>query len=513
MVAIRTAPAIVIMRSDKRKDFFSTDHLQADLKRHSVRGGAVTVLSQVLKFVLNTGSTMVLARLLLPQDFGLVAMVTAIVGLVGLFKDLGLSTATVQRRELTHEQVSNLFWINLFVSVGIMILTMALAPLLAWFYDEPRVQGITMVVATGYIFGGLTVQHQALLRRQMRFSALAMVDLCSLVTGIVVGLTSAWLGAGYWALPFMSLASGACNAVGVWWLVPWRPGKMSRASGSRELLAFGGYLTGSSFVSYLSANVDKIVIGRLFGPDSLGQYARAFNLLLLPLQQFTGPIEAVAVPTLSRLTQDPVRYRQAFLRALESIIMVALPTVAWMIGTADWLVLTVLGPQWQIAVQIFMILGFLAFAHPFSATAVWLFTTHGETKRLFHWSLINFLLVIAGLGAGIPWGLTGVATAYAATGVLVRTPILLWVAGRFSPVKTRDFYLTAAPYILAAGIVLGTIWQVRRMFTLQPGWGLLVTLLLSVAVYLACIWCFPRCRQALRELRNMAKMTRKTKEL
>jgi hypothetical protein len=128
---------------------------------------------------------------------------------------------------------------------------------------------------------------------------------------------------------------------------------------------------------------------------------------------------------------------------------------------------------------------------------------------LFRWSLGNILLVIAGLGLGIPWGLVGVATAYAATGILVRTPILLWVAGRFSPVKTRDFYRTAAPYILATGIVLGAIGLTRRMFTLQPGWGLLVTLLLTGAVYLACICCFPRCRQAMREIGNMAKLMRK----
>src|SRR3990172_168793 len=182
------------------ESIFSTDHLKVDLKGRSVRGGMVTLLAQVCKFVLSMGSTMVLARLLTPKDYGLIGMVSVVTGFVALFMDLGLSMATVQRAEINHDQVSNLFLVNVGISFFIMLLVVALAPAVAAFYGEPHLAGVTIALAVAFLFGGLTVQHQALLRRQMKFFSLAIVDIGSLVTSIVVGISLAWYGAKYWSL-------------------------------------------------------------------------------------------------------------------------------------------------------------------------------------------------------------------------------------------------------------------------------------------------------------------------
>ncbi len=152
-----------------QNNFFDTEYLKADLKGRSVRGGAVTMAAQGIKFFLQIGSTVVLARLLTPEDFGLIAMVTAVTGFVMMFKDMGLSMATVQRAEIDHAQISTLFWINVVLSLAFMLLTATLAPAIAWFYSEPRLTWITLALAGAFIFSGFTVQHQALLRRQMNF--------------------------------------------------------------------------------------------------------------------------------------------------------------------------------------------------------------------------------------------------------------------------------------------------------------------------------------------------------
>lgn len=151
-------------------------------------------------FVMQSVSTVVLARLLLPADFGLVAMVTAITGLGQAFSDLGLSEATIQRQEISHHQVSTLFWINVAIGMTLTLATIALAPVMAWFYRDPRLKGITFLVSLTFLIGGLRVQHDALIRRQMRFVALAIRDVAAYAVAVPVAIIMAWRGAGYWAI-------------------------------------------------------------------------------------------------------------------------------------------------------------------------------------------------------------------------------------------------------------------------------------------------------------------------
>ena len=178
-------------------DAFSTEHLHADLKGRSVRGGVLTLTSQGAQFVMQSIATVVLARLLTPADFGLVAMVTAITGLGQAFADLGLSEATIQHPEISHNQVSTLFWINVAIGLGAYVDYGALAPVLAWFYQEPRLKDITLLVSLTFLIGGLRVQHDALLRRQMRFSSLAIRDMACLCSRCScchhTGLARSWL--------------------------------------------------------------------------------------------------------------------------------------------------------------------------------------------------------------------------------------------------------------------------------------------------------------------------------
>src|SRR5947207_5027726 len=201
--AISSAPtrdALQMAAEQRHERHLGTDHLLANLKGHTISGGAVTMLAQGMKFFLTLLSTMVLARLLSPRDFGLVAMVTTVTSFLRVFKDAGLSIATVQRDRITHAQVSNLFWINIAVSIVSSLVVAAMAPVLAWFYRDPRLIGITLLLSTTYLLSGSTVQHQALLKRQMRFKAMAVIEVGALTTGVVVGVVMALLGFRYWSL-------------------------------------------------------------------------------------------------------------------------------------------------------------------------------------------------------------------------------------------------------------------------------------------------------------------------
>ncbi|MFH1754544.1 MAG: oligosaccharide flippase family protein, partial [Candidatus Latescibacterota bacterium] len=234
------------------EQYITVDHLGTDLRRRSVRGGAVTIGNQAAKLLLTMGSTAIIARILTPDDFGVIAMVLAIIGFIAIFKDLGLAMATVQRNDISHRQVSTLFWINVGVSLLIALIMASMGPVLGWFYNEPRVVKVSLVLAGTIVFSGLTVQHQALLRRQMRFGAVAVVDISAVFIGFLTGVLCALAGMGYWSLVAIPMVRETVAMLGMWICCGWRPGKPVRSSGVRALVSFGAHLTGFNIVNYFA---------------------------------------------------------------------------------------------------------------------------------------------------------------------------------------------------------------------------------------------------------------------
>lgn len=438
---------------------FSTEHLRADLKGRSVRGGAVTMAAQALKFVMQTGSIMILARLLAPQDFGLIAMVTVVTGFAAMFKDAGLSMATVQRAEINHKQVSTLFWINVTLSIILTLVVAGLAVPVAWFYGEPRLAWITVTVAGTFVFAGLTIQHQALLRRQLRFIALAAIDIVSLAAGIAVAIISASYGAGYWALVAMLVTTAIANAVLVWLLCGWRPGLPARRTGVRPMLAFGGNLTGSNVLAYARRNLDKVLIGAVSGAGPLGFYSKAYQLLMLPIQQVNSPVSQVAYPTLSRLQDDPDRYRNYYSKAMALMVVFTMPIVAFAFVDAGKLVLIVLGQQWAESVPIFRALGPAAFVGTLNVAGAWVLVSLGRSDRLLRLNIVSTIVVIIAFAIGLRWGPIGVAMAYSVATCAVRIPELTY-AFHGTHISLRDLGLAiwrpAVASILAAAMLAQT---------------------------------------------------------
>lgn len=433
---------------------FHTDHLKADIKGRSVRGGAVTMVAQICKFILQMGSTIVLARLLTPQDYGLVGMVTAVTGFIGSLKDMGLSMATVQRAEINHRQVSTLLWVNVALSLALAVVTAALAPVIAWFYGEPRLSLMTLVLASGYIFGGLSVQHQALLNRQMRFTSLAIIDITSMLSGIAIAIVLAWYETGVWALIFMQLATGITYTIGVWWICSWRPGPPVRYSGIRSMLAFGGNLTGFNLINYLARNLDNVLIGRYWGAQQLGLYAKAYQLLLLPLQQINAPITAVAIPGLSRLRQDPQTFARYYLKALSFIAFLTMPVGILLLVISEEIVALILGSQWHEAAVIFRLLGLSALVQPICNTTGWLHISAGRTDRMLKWGIFAASFIVMSFFIGLPHGASGVALCYAVVQLLLAWPCLYY-ATRGTSITVRNL-LDAVKQPFLASLVAGT---------------------------------------------------------
>jgi PST family polysaccharide transporter len=490
----------------RSSDFFATSHLADDLRGRALRGGAVTLTGQGAMLCLQVGSTMVLARLLTPSVFGLIAMMTAVTGFLALFKDLGLSTATVQKRQVTHEEVNFLFWVNVTVSAVLMIVVAALGPALALLYREPALTLITAVTSIGFLFDGLGVQHAALLQRQMRFVALTVIQVSAMAISVAVAIVMALCGTGYWALVAMSIVTAAVATVGYWVACSWRPGRPRRAAGVREMLAFGGYLTGFNTVNYFARNMDNVLIGWRWGPGPLGLYSRAYSILMLPLQQINAPAATVAVPSLSRLQDEPDRYRRAYREVLGKLTLVTAPLVALMTATSGWIIAIVLGPQWHGAAAIFAWLGIAAFVQPVTNTTGWLFITQHRTREFFIWGLIGSAIAVASFVVGLPHGPVGVAAAYAISSLLIGTPCLLWYVGRRGPVSAKDILQACLKPWLTGLAVLAVIVLLRLAFPhLGPVVGLALAAALTAAIMLPVLRFTRLGKEAVADLRSLLR--------
>lgn len=405
-----------------------------------MRGGVNTFGAQGFSFFLNVATVAILARLLTPHDFGLVAMVTAVTGLLAMFKDAGLSMATVQQDTVTHEQVSTLFWVNVGLSLVLMLMVAALSPWVAAFYHEPKLQAITLAIAGLFIFDGLAVQHQALLRRQMQFGLLAKIQIISTVVGITAAISAALLGMGYWALLVQLAVTQSVNAGFTWGYARWMPGRPQRGVGALVMLKFGGYLTGFNFVNYLARNADNVLIGNAWGSSALGLYTKAYSLLLMPLAQINGPITAVAIPALSRLQNDPEQFRAFFIKVLSIICFVTFPVIAWMIVCRREIILLFLGPQWKGAIPIFAVLALSAFFQPIGNISGAIYIALGRTKRMFKWGVMGCSWLVLSIFVGLPFGPLGVATTYSIAITLMIVP-LIWYATQGTPITFKDYFV------------------------------------------------------------------------
>lgn len=473
-----------------------------DLRLRSARASAASVFAQALRFILGFGSTIVLARLLVPGDFGVVAMVVAITGFVALFRELGLALATVQAPSISGREVTTLFWINSAVGALLMGLTLAIAPAIAWFYGDARLTAVALALAPPALLSGLACQHRALLRRELRFGALAIIDVIAFAVGIGVALVAAARGAGYWALVLIPLVTDLIALLGVWILCPWRPGPPARLEEVRRLLAFGGNITGFDFVNYWARNSDNVLLGRFWGPHQLGLYSRAYQILMLPIELVAGPIGAVAISALSRVAAvAPQHYRLAALGIVQKIALVTMPAAVLMLTGADWLIAVLLGPQWGEAAPIVAVLGLAAFTQPVGHAAGWLLITQDRTADLFRWGLIGGALAVASIVLGLRWGAFGVAASYAIVGLVVRTPLLLWFVGRRGPILAIDYARSMA--IPAAGALAGLVAAVafrRLVGPVAPLPGLVGLVALVLLAGVATVSLVPGGRLLLREM-------------
>lgn len=426
-----------------------------DLKQRALRGGFAKMCAQVANYGLRIGSLMVMARLLSPRDFGLVGMVTAFTGVLSLFRDFGLSAATVQRVDVSEHQMSTLFWINLFVGVVLTILTAAVAPFAVSFYHEPHLFWVTIAVGSSFVFNSAGVQHSALLQRQMRFTALATIDVIAWAGSTLIGICMAVAGFGYWALVGAAVAMPVVGTVCMWLATKWIPGRPHKGIGLHSMMKFGGGLTLTGLIVYVAYNFEKVLLGRFWGADAVGLYGRAYQLSTMPTDNLNSAVGEVAFSALSRVRDDPPRFRSYFLKAYSLVLALTLPITMAVGLFAPELIAVLLGPKWKESAPIFRLLSPTILIFALINPIGWLIFSLGMIGRSLRVAMVLAPLVICGYIIGLPYGPKGVALAYSTVMTLWVIPHIAW--GLHGTVVSLRDIATVASKPFASGLVAGVI--------------------------------------------------------
>ncbi len=466
--------------------WFDTSHLVGDLKSKSVKGGINTVMSQMASFGLSMASTVLLARMLEPDNFGVVAMVTAFTGFATIFKDLGLSIAVVQRETIDQREVSSLFWLNVIISLIIALLVLAAGPLLVAFYEEPRILPLTWLFAASIFIAGLSLQHGALLKRQMQFLRLSYIQVGAMAISVVFSLSLALLDYGIWAVAAVTVSQPIFASILLWIFCDWRPAFILDWQRSKDFLSFGTRITGFDMINYFSRNTDKMLIGRYVGSAALGFYSKAYQLLMLPISQLRDPLNSVALPALSKLRGEGTKYRDFYKRYLFLFSFFYMPIVVGLGVYAKEFIFIMLGPGWEETATLFQLLAIASLVQPAASTKGVVMISMGMTRKYLRWGIIYATWTVSGFVVGINWGMYGVAMAYIITDLSILIPSLIWCF-KGSSVSLKDF-LGEISYPLIFSILGGAVTVLlNRYFSGEaPILELCIGLGVGVTTYLLC---------------------------
>jgi O-antigen/teichoic acid export membrane protein len=460
-----------------------------------------SMLGQAVDVLIEIGPIVILSRLLSPSDFGVMAMAVSVAGLLAAIKEAGLSAATVQAPKITHEQVTALFWINVALGLGVAVLSSGAGALAAWWMHQPLLVWLVPSLGLTGAIDCFGIQHDALLQRKLEFRKSVTRQLIARVMGVTAGIIAAFQGAGIWSLVLMQAVSALASTLTLWMACSWRPGPPRNLRVAYPMLRFGVKILLDRTIAQATRGLDSIVIGYYHGSVATGLYARAQGLIGKPLTRVLAPIMNVARPAFSRAAQDPARFRRAVSEALGIVSLGSAMLVALLVPASHGIVRILLGPAWAGAVPIFSALACFALVEPCASIVGSMVVASGRPGALLKWRLVSIVMVIAGLVLAAPYGVVVIAYTYAGMGLLVRTPLFLWYAGRLIGVPFRVLLSDILPAtVVSAGTIL-LVSLLRRSFEDPASIASTIVLILaSAVVYLGGCLLFERPRKAMLNL-------------
>jgi PST family polysaccharide transporter len=475
----------------------------------AARGAAVTVSGQAFRIVLQFAGVVVLARLLGPHDYGLLAIVVVVVGVGEIVRDFGLSNAAIAARTLSIVQRDVLFWVNAAIGVALTGVAIAAAPLIAAGFGQHELRPMVQASAVTFAFNGLATQYRADLTRRMHFARLVASDVVGQAAGLALGIALAAAGAGYWALVAQLAGQAAATLVVLVVLAGWLPGPPRRGADIRNIVHLGKNLTLANIVGYAANNVDTVTIALRLGAVPLGIYNRGFSLLMTPLNQLRSPTTTVALPVLSRLEDDHVRAGEYVKRAQLAFGYTICAGLAIMAGAAVPVVHLVLGSRWAAVAPVLALLAIGGAVTTIAYVGFWVYLSRGLGSQLLRYTTFGAVLQAGCIIGGSTWGINGVAGGFMVASILKWPVSLIWLS-RLTHLPLADLLAGAARIVAcgsAAGVAAWAVTQVRPDSAAAA--NVLLCGLAGLAVYALAVALVPSVRRDFAAVKLMIRRMRR----
>ncbi len=465
--------------------YFEENKPYSGLGRASLRSGVIFVTARGLNIFVQLASTIVLARLLSPHDFGLVAMVLALIGFAPMLIDLGTTEASVQKTHITQAEISTVFWLNMAIGIVLTVLLAASGSAIALIFGEPALTNIALILSLTFITAAISTQHYALMRRAMQFRRIATIEISANVVGSVVAVAMAFADWGYWSLVAKPIVTSGLSAIGVWLSCRWVPGRPQLTPAAKELVRFGMGVTGFTMTDYVAISADRLAIGYFYGAGPLGFFQNAFNIYNNLLSILTEPLHNIAVSGLSKLRSDVDELKRAWDKALSTLSFFSAVAFATLAVTAQDFVVILLGQKWAAAGPLLCILAIRGIAHSIERTLGWIHVSIGRADRWMRWGWFSTACQLIALAAGLPFGVIGVTTAYAIVMFGLCVPAVVY-AGRPIGISRKDVLQSIGPQTIAGLVTVsvGLVAQQTVLANLSELVRFFVSIPLCLAVYL-----------------------------
>jgi PST family polysaccharide transporter len=433
----------------------------------------------------------ILARLLSPREFGLVAMITVITSFASIFAELGFSAALVQKQDVRQEHLSSVFWLNLGAGLVLTLAFIIAAPLVAEFYQEPMLTPLTIFISTNFLISSLNIVQNTLLTKALDFRTLSIVELGAVAVAGIISIVMAFAGFGAWSLAAQSVLISVVTAVLLWRLSHWRPSLLFRWTAVKDLLGFSMSLFGTKVLNYWVRNIDYLLIGRVLGTDPLGVYNRSYDVMLFPLTGVSRVLSRVMFPSMSIIQEDKRRVANLYLRMTRVIALITFPMMLGLFVTVEPFVMAVFGPKWTGMIPVLRVLSLVGMTQSIGTLNGNLYLSQGKADLQLKVGLVLKTIAILGIVIGLHWGIVGVAIGYAIASFINSYPSFHF-AGRLVDLTYWDLLrnlsgvfgcaVAMAALVGGAGLLLPSTW---------PDWALLAAqVLLGVVIYLSLIHLF-----------------------
>ncbi len=458
------------------------------LQIQTVRGiswsGVSQVVSQGLQFLVK----ILLARLLFPEDFGLLGMALVFTMFIETVNDIGLSAAIIQKKEITEKHLSTAFWVGLMLGGGLFALAVLASPFIAGFFGEPLLRSIVVVLSLSFIFGSFGIVHRTMLMKRIDFRKIAITEIWTAGIAGIVSLVLAILGYGVWSLVLGSVMASLGSSALLWVLCPWRPSRILDRESFLDLFGYGKNAMGSQILGYIDTNIDYLLIAKFLDATSLGLYTLAFQMAVFPFRRISRIIGRVTFPAFSAIQDDNEQIRLGYLKTVSYTSLMTFPMLAGLAVVAPVFIPVVIGENWVPMVLPLQILSVYGILKSVEANANPVLMGKGRPDLYVRYEILSVFVISLAIYLGMTFGITGVAAAItlAVCGLFF---VIQTIANRLIGLKYAAIVRAVLPAAIGSGVMVAAVW----LFLSVSGWymsgsaSLVSSIVLGVMVYIAVI--------------------------